>query len=97
MTEQEYSELVRELTAHRHAYAEGRPTVSDWEYDAKLRRMVEHEAERSGGACAESPSRVVGVAPLPGARTAQHLRPMKSLQPVYEGRAAGDWSGAFVA
>lgn len=90
MTESEYRELVRELTAHRRAYAEGRPMVSDWEYDARVRRLVEYESVRPGGACAESPSRVVGVAPGNGARTAQHVRPMKSLQPVYEGRGALD-------
>lgn len=50
MTEQEYRELVRELTAHRRAYAEGRPMVSDWEYDALARRLVEYEAVRPGGA-----------------------------------------------
>ena len=90
MTENQYSELVRELNANSRAYAEGKPMVSDWEYDARLRRLVEYEAVRPGGACAESPSRVVGVAPGTGARTAQHLRPMKSLQPVYEDRGAHD-------
>lgn len=88
MTEQEYSEQVRELNAHSLAYAEGKPMVSDWEYDARIRRLVEYEGVRLGGACADSPSRVVGVAPVTGARTAQHLSAMKSLAPVYEGRGA---------
>ena len=54
-------ELREELARHnRLYYVEGRPTISDGEYDALFRELQELEAARPELATAESPTQRVG-------------------------------------
>lgn len=76
--------LRREIEAHNQRYyEEATPTVSDREYDALYRELVELEEKFPKFARADSPSRRVGGRPLKEFAQVQHRMPMLSLDNTY--------------
>jgi len=67
--------------ANRRYYVEDAPTLTDAEYDALFRELVELEAAHPELATPDSPTRRVGGAPAPGGRFGEvrHTVPMLSL------------------
>lgn len=82
--EAEISRLTTELERHnRLYYVEARPEVTDREYDALLRRLIDIERAYPDLAQPDSPSQKVGGAPIEGFETVDHLVPMLSLDNVF--------------
>ena len=59
------------------------PTMSDHEYDKKLRRLEELEAEHPEEIVPDSPTQRVGAAPLASFQQITHPVPLESLQDVF--------------
>lgn len=79
----EVDELRAELDRHSHRYyVLDDPTVSDAEYDAMFRRLVELEAKYPELQSATSPTQRVGAAPADKFETVRHAMPMLSLDNV---------------
>ncbi len=74
------AELRRYLDYHAHRYyVLDSPEVSDSEYDAKFRELVELEAANPGLQTPDSPTLKVGGPPVDGFVSHRHLVPMLSL------------------
>jgi DNA ligase (NAD+) len=101
--------LREEIRRHERLYhVEGRPEITDAEFDALMRELIALEAEHPELASDDSPSRRVGGAPVEGFETVVHARPMLSLENAYSWEEAEAWlaraervlgraPGAFVA
>ncbi len=82
--EQEMIRLVEAIRRHdRLYYDEGRPEISDEEYDALVRRLAELEAQRPDLRLPDSPTLRVGGNVNKAFEVYTHKRPMKSLANVY--------------
>jgi DNA ligase (NAD+) len=80
-----HAELAEEIRRHDHAYyVEGRPIITDYEYDRIYQELLKLEAEFPGLVTPDSPSQRVGAAPAEGQGFARvrHLQPMLSLEKV---------------
>lgn len=76
----EHARLAEEIRAHNLSYHQlDAPVVSDAEYDALFRRLLELEAAHPDLATADSPSQAVGAAPAQGFAKVRHTVPMLSL------------------
>jgi DNA ligase (NAD+) len=81
---QRHAELVREIRAHDYRYyVLDDPIVSDREYDALYRDLVDLEAAYPDLVTPESPTKRVGDAPRSDLRTVRHVQPMMSLDNTY--------------
>ncbi|RMF46163.1 MAG: NAD-dependent DNA ligase LigA, partial [Deltaproteobacteria bacterium] len=75
-----HQRLAAELHRHNHLYhVLDAPEISDAEYDALFRELLELETAFPELATEDSPSRRVGGAPLDAFRQARHALPMLSL------------------
>jgi DNA ligase (NAD+) len=84
--------LRDEIRRHERLYhVEGRPEITDAEFDALMRDLLELEAAHPELASDESPSRRVGGAPVEGFATVVHARPMLSLENAYTWEDAEAW------
>ncbi len=84
--------LRAEIRRHeRLYYVEGRPEVTDAEFDRRMRELVALEAEHPELASPESPSRRVGGEPAEGFETVSHAQPMLSLENAYSWEDAEAW------
>lgn len=80
----ELAQLRQELNeAGYRYYVLDDPTMSDYEYDHKLRRLEELEAEHPEEITPDSPTQRVGAAPLSSFRQVEHPVPLESLQDVF--------------
>ena len=74
------AELRRQLAEHDHAYyVLDAPTISDAEYDALYRQLVDLEAAHPELVTPDSPTQRVGGAPVTAFDTVTHRVPMLSL------------------
>ncbi len=81
---QEILNLRTELEMHNHNYyVLDNPTISDFEYDALMQRLIKLEEENPELADENSPTRRVGGAVLSEFEQVQHLVPMQSLGDVF--------------
>lgn len=81
---QRHAKLAEEIRRHDHAYyVQDRPTISDRDYDALYRELLDLEAATPGLATADSPSQRVGGAPLDEFASVRHAIPMMSLDNTY--------------
>jgi DNA ligase (NAD+) len=96
--EQEISSLREQINEHdRLYYAEGRPVVSDQEYDRLFLRLRALEADHPDLITLDSPTQRVGDTPLDGFEHVTHAEPMLSIDNTYnadelrefDGRVAG--------
>jgi len=78
--EKEILDLRREIDKHNYRYyVLDDPLISDADYDALLRRLLQLEKEHPELASADSPTQRVGAPPLDKFNTVQHTLPMLSL------------------
>jgi DNA ligase (NAD+) len=76
----EHTRLADEIRVHNVSYhQQDAPIVSDAEYDALFRRLLELEAAHPDLATEDSPSQAVGAAPAQGFAKVRHTVPMLSL------------------
>ncbi len=81
---QEMDALRRELNeAGYRYYVLDDPTMEDYEYDRKLRRLEELEAAHPEEVVPDSPTQRVGGAPLESFSQVDHPVPLESLQDVF--------------
>ena len=81
---QEIKELREELTrANYEYYMLDAPTMSDYDFDHKLRRLEELEAAYPELITPDSPTQRVGGAVAEGFREVTHPVPLESLQDVF--------------
>ncbi len=78
-----HATLAGEIRRHDHAYyVEGKPHITDFEYDALFKELQELEKKFPQLITPESPTQRVGGAPAEGFRRVKHLLPMLSLEKV---------------
>ncbi|WP_368449804.1 NAD-dependent DNA ligase LigA [Cobetia amphilecti] len=82
---EEVAQLHRELleASHRY-YVLDDPTLTDADYDMRLRRLEALEAEYPQLITSESPTQRVGAAPASGFEEVQHAVPMLSLNNAFD-------------
>ena len=84
--------LRDELVRHeRLYYVEGRPEVTDAEFDRMMSELAEIEAAHPELATVDSPTRRVGGEPAEGFETVEHSSPMLSLENAYSWEEAEAW------
>jgi DNA ligase (NAD+) len=85
-------ELAAEILRHeRLYYNEGRPEITDAEFDALMRELVALEEKYPELAAPDSPARRVGGAPAEGFAAVPHAIPMLSLENAYSWEEAEAW------
>src|ERR1700761_4215661 len=77
----ELADKIRKLD--RAYYEEAQPLVSDQEYDALYRELIDLETAHPELATVDSPSQRVGGAPLAHFTSVAHALPMQSLNNTY--------------
>lgn len=83
--ELEITALTRQLNQHNyHYYVDDNPTIPDAEYDRLLRRLNELEIQHPELASAASPTQRVGGEALAKFEQITHLKPMLSLDNVFD-------------
>jgi DNA ligase (NAD+) len=87
----EIEKLRATLERHNRLYYEGRPEISDFEFDQKLRRLQELEAAHPELFDPNSPSQRVGGAPIEEFRTVIHDPPMLSIDNAYTVDELREW------
>ena len=81
----EIADLRRELErASYEYYVQDAPTMSDYEYDHKLRRLEELEAAHPETVTPDSPTQRVGGKALESFTQVEHKVPLESLQDVFD-------------
>lgn len=68
------------------------PEITDTEYDALMKRLLQLEAEHPGSVTEDSPSQRVGGAPVKGFKTVRHKEKMFSLDNAYSFEEIQEWS-----
>ena len=92
LTQREYLELVEELIEHdRHYYDEAKPVISDFEYDKKMRALIDYEKAHPEHIHPNSPSQRIGESATAGFSQKAHLAPMMSLANTYSEEEVGDF------
>ncbi len=81
---QEIEQLKAELREHsRRYYIEDAPTITDYEYDMMMRRLIELETEHPEYLTSDSPSQRVGGAPVDSFPPVTHRVQLQSLNDVF--------------
>lgn len=90
--EQKINELRHELNSHNYKYyVENAPVISDFEFDQKLRELIELEELYPHLKDENSPSMRVGSDLTNSFRTVEHRFPMLSLSNTYSSQELGEW------
>jgi DNA ligase (NAD+) len=85
-------DLANEIRRHeRLYYVENRPEISDRQFDALMRELVELEERYPVLAAPDSPARRVGGEPAEEFATVTHAAPMLSLENAYSWEEAQAW------
>jgi len=85
-------ELAAEILRHeRLYYDEGRPEITDAEFDALMRELLALEEKYAELATPDSPARRVGGEPAEGFAAVPHAVPMLSLENAYTWEEAEAW------
>lgn len=80
----EIKKLVEEINEHNYRYyVMDEPTISDFEYDALMRRLIELEEQNPQLVAPESPTQRVGGAALSAFEEVAHEVPLESLNDVF--------------
>ncbi|HSX37927.1 MAG TPA: NAD-dependent DNA ligase LigA [Chlamydiales bacterium] len=88
----EYLKLVDELIEHdRRYYDKAKPIVSDYEYDQKMRALIDFEKRHPNLIHPNSPAQRMGESPTEGFVQKAHMIPMMSLVNTYSAEEVGDF------
>ena len=90
--EREIAALRDELETHNRLYYEGRPEISDYDFDQRLRRLAELEAQHPEHFDPNSPTQRVGGAIAEGFATVVHDPPMLSIENAYSLDELREWN-----
>ena len=82
--EQKIAKLREELERHNYLYYQGKPEISDREFDGMMRELIELEKAHPDLLTADSPSQRVGGEPIEGFKTVEHAVPMMSIDNTYD-------------
>jgi DNA ligase (NAD+) len=82
--EQKIEKLRQELERHNYLYYQGKPQISDREFDAMMRELIELEKAHPELLTPDSPSQRVGGQPIEGFKTVEHSVPMMSIDNTYD-------------
>lgn len=86
------AELRREIEEHNYRYhVLDEPVISDHEFDALMRELLELERDHPELRRADSPTLRVGGAPLPGFATLAHRLPMLGLDNAFQAEELHDF------
>lgn len=81
---EEIIRLRAEINYHNKKYhTDNAPEITDFEYDALMRRLKELEAAHPELLTSDSPTQRVGDAPLPFFKTVEHPVPLLSMQDLF--------------
>ncbi len=87
-----YDELVKQLEYHNHRYyVLDEPEITDGDYDALMQELIAIERDNPQLKSPSSPSQRVGGAALEKFSSVTHLRPMLSLDNVFDAQQLADW------
>src|SRR5690606_18715383 len=90
---QRWTDLAEELEAAQfNYYVRDAPTISDAEYDAKLRELAALEEPHPDLRTPASPTQRVGGPSSTEVDTVQHRRPMQSLDDVFSLEELREWA-----
>ncbi|MBI1358736.1 MAG: NAD-dependent DNA ligase LigA [Alphaproteobacteria bacterium] len=90
----EWSRLVEAIRAADQAYYQSdAPHMSDADYDGLRLRLIEIETRFPDLKSADSPTQTVGAAPVSGFGKVEHLKPMLSLDNIFEDEEVGEFLG----
>lgn len=87
----EIETLRRDLERHNRLYYEGRPEISDFDFDQLLRRLQELEAAHPEHFDPNSPTQRVGGTPIDAFPTVVHDPPMLSIDNAYTLEELREW------
>ena len=91
------AELRAEIVRHeRLYYVDGRPEITDAEFDRLMSELAELERRNPELATPDSPTRRVGGEPAEGFATVEHAIPMQSLENAYSWEEAEAWRTRLV-
>ncbi len=80
----DYASLKKEIAYHSHQYyVLDNPTITDAEYDALMRKLIDYEREHPEVVTADSPSQKIGGVILDGFKSVPHAVAMQSLQDAF--------------
>ena len=83
-TKEEIEKLREELRLHSSAYYDkDAPLISDFEYDAMMRRLIELEEQHPELKSSDSPTQKVGGKAAPQFSSVRHAVPLESLNDVF--------------
>lgn len=83
-TRAEYEELIENLREHDYRYyVDCKPTITDYEYDQLVLKLLEIERNHPDWVVPSSPTQRVDEGQTRGFKQAEHLAPMLSLQNTY--------------
>ena len=88
----EYEQLKEEIRYHNYRYhVLNDPVISDYEFDQKLTRLREIEAEHPDWVTSDSPTQRAGAEPLDKFIKVEHPAPILSLGNAYSAGEIRDW------
>ncbi|MDC3414188.1 NAD-dependent DNA ligase LigA [Aquibacillus sp. 3ASR75-11] len=80
VAKKQIEELRNEINTYNHEYyVEDRPSISDYDYDQKLKKLIELEQQFPDLITTNSPTQRVGGEPLDAFKKVEHAVPMLSL------------------
>ncbi|MGA2440436.1 MAG: NAD-dependent DNA ligase LigA [Tepidisphaeraceae bacterium] len=82
--EQKIEKLRQELERHNYLYYQGKPEITDRQFDAMMRELIELEKAHPELLTPDSPSQRVGGQPIEGFKTVEHSVPMMSIDNTYD-------------
>jgi len=89
---QDYQQLKDEIRYHRYRYyVLNNPIISDYEFDKKMGRLEEIEAEHPDWITPDSPSQRAGAEPLDKFEKVEHPAPILSLGNAFSTQDLRDW------
>ncbi|MBU2568409.1 MAG: NAD-dependent DNA ligase LigA, partial [Elusimicrobia bacterium] len=88
----EISELKQQIRKHDYLYyVLNKPEISDYEYDALMKRLADLEKKYPKLITPDSPTQRVGGTPLKEFKTVRHSSPMLSLENTYSAEGIREW------
>ncbi len=94
----EYESLKQEISYHSHRYyVLDNPQITDEEYDAMMRRLLDIEKEHPDWVTADSPSQKIGGTILSGFDRVEHTVRMQSLQDAFSTDELRDFDSRVTA